>query len=231
MASAVSDKAISAIKQMVVDGTLRPGDRLPTEKELAETIGVSRNSLREAVKALSVIRVLDVRQGNGTYVTALEPAQLLESLSFVLDMHQDSSHLEILELRRLLEPVAVEQACPHLTEQDLDELEAMLGQLTAGSGIETLVESDIAFHRLINHRCPNAYLATLLDSLASSTSRARVWRGLTDASAAQRTLAEHTRILEALRAGRADLARVYASAHVAGVESWLIAQGPPPEED
>ena len=89
MASAVTDRAITAIKQMVVDGELKPGDRLPPEKELSERIGVSRNSLREAVKALSVIRVLDVRQGDGTYVTALEPEQLLESLAFVLDLHRD----------------------------------------------------------------------------------------------------------------------------------------------
>ena len=93
MASAVTDRAITAIKQMVVDGELKPGDRLPPEKELSERIGVSRNSLREAVKALSVIRVLDVRQGDGTYVTALEPEQLLESLAFVLDLHQDASYV------------------------------------------------------------------------------------------------------------------------------------------
>src|SRR5690625_6186886 len=60
---AVTDRAIDAIKQMIIDGSLAPGDRLPPEKELAERVGVSRNSLREAVKALSVIRVLDVRRG------------------------------------------------------------------------------------------------------------------------------------------------------------------------
>lgn len=225
MASAVTDRAITAIKQMVIDGSLKPGDRLPTEKELSEAIGVSRNSLREAVKALSVIRVLDVRQGDGTYVTALEPEQLLESLAFVLDLHQDSSYVEILELRRLLEPVAVEQACLRLTEEDFDRLEQMMQDLDASSGIEELVEADIAFHHLINNRCPNAYLSSLLDSLASSTARARVWRGLTDASAVERTLSEHRRILDALRARRPDLARTYAAAHIAGVESWLIHQG------
>lgn len=228
MASAVTDRAISAIKQMVVDGTLRPGDRLPTEKELAETIGVSRNSLREAVKALSVIRVLDVRQGDGTYVTALEPAQLLESLAFVLDLHRDGGYVEILEIRRLLEPVAVEQACPHLDEEDFARLESTMEDLDASSGIEELVEADLAFHRLINDRCPNDYLSTLLESLGGSTARARVWRGLTDDSAVERTLAEHRRILDALRARRPDLARAYSAAHIAGVESWLLAKGEPP---
>lgn len=227
MASAVTDRAISAIKQMVIEGALKPGDRLPTEKELSETIGVSRNSLREAVKALSVIRVLDVRQGDGTYVTALEPEQLLESLAFVLDLHQDSSYIEILEIRRLLEPIAVEQACLQLTDDDFERLEQTMEDLDASSGIEELVAADIAFHHLINDRCPNDYLSSLLDSLAGSTARARVWRGLTDASAVERTLSEHRRILDALKARRPDLARTYAAAHVAGVESWLLHQGTP----
>ncbi|MDN6330379.1 MAG: FCD domain-containing protein, partial [Brachybacterium sp.] len=173
---------------------------------------------------------LDVRQGDGTYVTALEPEQLLESLAFVLDLHQDSSYVEIIEIRRLLEPAAVEQACPHLTDEDFTKLEQTMADLDDSSTIEELVAADIAFHHLINDRCPNDYLSSLLDSLASSTSRARVWRGLTDDSAVERTLAEHRRILDALRARRPDLARTYAAAHVAGVESWLLAQGEPPTE-
>lgn len=228
MSSAATDRAISAIKQMVVDGDLHPGDRLPPEKELSEHIGVSRNSLREAVKALSLIRVLDVRQGDGTYVTALEPEQLLESLAFVLDLRRETSHIEILEIRRLLEPVAVEQACPRLTEEDLAELERIMADLDQSSGIEELVAADLAFHRLITDRCPNAYLRSLLESLGGSSARARIWRGLTDSSAIERTLAEHRAIIDALRTRRADLARTYAAAHVAGVESWLLREGGPP---
>ncbi|MES2866630.1 MAG: GntR family transcriptional regulator, partial [Actinomycetota bacterium] len=70
---AVTDEAIEKIKAMIVSGELSPGDRLPPEKELSERLGLSRNSMREAVKALEVIRVLDVRRGDGTYVTSLEP--------------------------------------------------------------------------------------------------------------------------------------------------------------
>ena len=102
--------------------------------------------------------------------------------------------------------------------------------LDASSGIEELVDADVAFHRLINDRCPNDYLSTLLESLGGSTARARIWRGLTDDSAVERTLAEHRRILDALRARRPDLARTYAAAHVAGVESWLLQEGEPPAE-
>ncbi|MGY5763616.1 FadR/GntR family transcriptional regulator [Brachybacterium sp. DNPG3] len=218
---AVTDRAIEAIKQMIIAETLGPGDRLPPEKELAESVGVSRNSLREAVKALSVIRVLDVRQGDGTYVTSLAPDLLVEALGFMLDLHRSDDEGHVLEVRRLLEPTAVEQACPHLTAEDFAQLEQLMVDLSERSEVEDLVEADIAFHRLINSRCPNGYLSSMLEGLASATARARVWRGLTEGAAVDRTLAEHRRILDALHAGRGDLARVHAAAHIAGVESWL----------
>ena len=107
---AVTDAAITTIKEMIVSGELRPGQRLPPEKELGERLGVSRNSLREAVKSLELIRVLDVRRGDGTYVTSLRPELLLEAMSFVVDLHQDASVLEIFAVRRILEPAAAELA-------------------------------------------------------------------------------------------------------------------------
>src|SRR5689334_20326844 len=103
---ALTDEAIATIKEMIVAGELRPGQRLPPEKELGERLGLSRGSLREAVKSLEVIRVLDVRRGDGTYVTSLEPQLLLEALSFVVDLHQDASIVEIFEVRRVLEQFA-----------------------------------------------------------------------------------------------------------------------------
>ncbi|MGP5268484.1 FadR/GntR family transcriptional regulator [Brachybacterium alimentarium] len=219
---AVTDRAILAIKTMITDGDLRPGDRLPPEKELSEHIGVSRNSLREATKALSVIRVLDIRQGDGTYVTSLAPELLIDALSFVLDLHEDSSVLQVLEVRRLLEPTAVEKACLLLDDEDLDRLDQMMAPLGPDSDVATLVEADIGFHHLINTRCGNGYLSSLLDGLSSATTRARLWRGLTEDRSVERTLLEHRRILAALRARRPDLARVQAAAHVAGVEAWVL---------
>jgi hypothetical protein len=103
---AVTDEAILRIKEMLLNGQLRPGDRLPPEKELSEELGLSHGSLREAAKALELIRVLDVRRGDGTYVTSLEPRLLLEAMSFVVDLHQDASILDLFEVRRILEPAA-----------------------------------------------------------------------------------------------------------------------------
>jgi len=102
---ALTDDAIDKIKAMIVSGELRPGDRLPREAALAERLGLSRNSLREAVRALALIRVLDVRQGDGTFVTSLEPSLLLDALSFVVDFHRDDTVLQFLEVRRILDEI------------------------------------------------------------------------------------------------------------------------------
>src|SRR6188508_1894289 len=85
---ALTDEAILRIKEMILSGELKPGERLPREADLAETLGLSRNSLREAVRALALINILDVRQGDGTYVTSLDPNLLLDALTFVVDFHQ-----------------------------------------------------------------------------------------------------------------------------------------------
>ena len=84
----VTSNAIESIRAMIRSGELSPGDRLPPEQELAERLGVSRGSLREAVRALSQINVLDVRRGDGTYVTSLAPSELLSGMVFAMELLQ-----------------------------------------------------------------------------------------------------------------------------------------------
>src|SRR5881275_2984119 len=115
----VTDVAIDKIKDMIISGELAPGDRLPKEAELAQRLGLSRSSLREAVKALSLIRVLDVGQGDGTYVTSLEPNLLLDAMTFVVDFHRDDTVLDFLAVRRILEPAATALAALHMTDQQI----------------------------------------------------------------------------------------------------------------
>ncbi|MGW2848231.1 FadR/GntR family transcriptional regulator, partial [Streptomyces sp. NPDC001274] len=184
-------------------------------------IGVSRNSLREAVRALSLIRILDVRQGDGTYVTSLDPQLLLEALSFVVDFHRDDTVLEFLAVRRILEPAATAMAATRITEDRLDELTAQLDALGPRPSVEELVAGDLEFHRGIVQSSGNSVLCSLLDGLSGPTTRARVWRGLTQEDAVSRTLHEHRAIVSALRDRDAEAARAWATVHVASVEQWL----------
>ncbi|MDH2427703.1 FadR/GntR family transcriptional regulator [Sphaerisporangium sp. TRM90804] len=218
---AVTDAAIDRIKGMIVSGELAPGARLPKEADLAERLGLSRNSLREAVRALSLINVLDVRQGDGTYVTSLEPRLLLDALSFVVDFHRDDTVLEFFQVRRILEPEAAAMAATAMAPPDIEELRAILDALPDDPSVEELVANDLEFHQRIATGSGNTVLSSLIESLSGPTLRARIWRGLTQEGATAKTREQHTAIYEAIATGRPDVARAWATVHVAGVEEWL----------
>lgn len=220
---AVTDEAIERIKAMIISGALRPGDRLPNEVDLARELGLSRNSLREAVRALTLLRILDTRQGAGTYVTSLEPGLLLETLSFVVDIHRDDYALQLVEVRRILEPAATAMAAVRIDDATLRELRQSVEDMAAEIELEPLVEIDSNFHRVIARSCGNPSLASILENLVSTTARARVWRGRTEQDARIRTVAEHRAVLAALSAHNAGIAQAAAAAHVGGVELWLRA--------
>ena len=218
---AVTDEAILKIREMLLTGEIGPGDRLAPEPQLAERLGLSRSSLREAIKALEVIRVLDVRRGDGTYVTSLEPGLLLEAVSFVVDLHDDQSVLEILAVRRILESAAAAAAAKNPDPQDLADLHDVLASVDKATDVEGLVKHDLEFHRRIAEAGGNGYLASLLESLSSHTIRARIWRGLTQENAVARTLEEHHAILNAIERRDSELASAAMTLHVSGVEAWL----------
>jgi len=218
---AVTDEAIEKIKEMIVSGALRPGQRLPKEADLATDLGLSRNSLREAVKALSLMNILDVRQGDGTYVTSLESPLLLEALSFIVDFHPDDQVLEFLAVRRILEPAATALAAHRMGAEEVAALRELLASAGPAEGIDKLIAADLEFHRRVTATTGNRVLCSLLDSLSTPTMRARVWRGLTEPAAMERTLSEHAAILDAIEARDAEAARSWSTVHIANVERWL----------
>lgn len=220
----VTSEAIDKIQGLIISGSWGPGDRLPKETELAAQLGLSRNSLREAVRALSQLRVLEVRQGDGTYVTSLEPDLLLESTSFVSHLLVGETALELFEVRRLLEGAAAALAAARIDPAGKEALRAKLEQMTETETVEELVEADVDFHAIIAGATGNTFLTSLLASLSSRTMRARIWRGREVDNALDVTRDEHRRIYEAIAAGDPELARAAAMAHIASGERWLRAQ-------
>ncbi len=216
-----TDDAILKLKAMITDGELPAGSRLPNEADLAERLGLSRNSLREAIRALAMLRILDVKQGDGTYVTSLEPTLLLDTMGFVVDFQQDDSVLHFFEVRRILEPSATAMAARRITPETLAVLEDTLALGGPDASVETLVEQDVLFHRTIAEASGNPVLRALIAGLSGPTLRARIWRGYDQSGARERTIAEHTQIYEALAAGEPDVAAACATVHIAGVESFI----------
>ena len=220
----VTDEAIDKIQNLIISGSWGPGDRLPRESELAAQLGLSRNSLREAVRALSQLRVLEVRQGDGTYVTSLEPELLLESTSFVSHLLVGESALQLFEVRRLLEGAAAALAAARIDEASKEALRGKLERMIESETVEELVQADVDFHAVIARATGNTFLTSLLASLSSRTMRARMWRGREVDNALDVTRDEHRRIFEAIVGGDPELARAAAMAHIASGERWLRAQ-------
>jgi GntR family transcriptional regulator, transcriptional repressor for pyruvate dehydrogenase complex len=219
---AVTDRAIARIQELIRGGALPPGSRLPPETELAAQLGVGRSSIREAIKALEVIRVVDVRQGDGTYVTSLEPHLLLEGVGFAVELVQDDSILEVVEVRRLLEPVATGLAAGLIDNAALERLaEHVDGMERAGGDQEQLIHEDHAFHATVFAATGNRTLMSILDGLSSRTLRARIWRGVIEGEASQQTIREHRAIHQALAVHDRPLAEAAALMHVNTSERWL----------
>lgn len=219
---ALTDEVIARLRGMIQSGELPPGARLPPEHQLAAQMGISRSGVREAVKVLEAARVLDVRRGDGTYVTSLVPALLLEGVGFAVELLQGETLLEVMEVRRLLEPAATAVAAKRMTDKQLEELGELMDQMRAvAADPEKLMQYDIAFHRGVITATGNETLTSLLDGLSGRTARARIWRGLVLGNVAQSTIDEHQAIYLALKAGDQSLAKAAALMHVNTSEAWL----------
>ncbi len=216
-----TDQAIAKIKELISSGEFSAGSRLPTERELTLQFGVSRSSLREAMRALALVGVLESRVGDGTYVTTLEPELLLTGFGFVSDLVGGGSLLEIHQVRRILEPEATRLATPRLTEDDFERLADCLRRMEAAQGVPAFIEADTAFHRVIYDACGNATLASLIENLSSGTLRARMWQSLVAREAVEATLASHVSIYNALVGRDAEMAAAADVMHLAIAEEWL----------
>ncbi|HVH24638.1 MAG TPA: FadR/GntR family transcriptional regulator [Pseudonocardia sp.] len=221
MAAPMTERAIARIRQLIMDGQLTPGSRLPPEHELAALVGSSRNTTREAVRALVTARVLDVRRGDGTFVTSLRPELLLDGIGMAVDLMPDESHLELFEVRRVLEPAASELAAQRIDAEGVAVLRRQLELMRQTTGDpEQFVRHDAAFHEVVAGAAGNATMAALLSGISSRTLRTRI-RRMIDEDVVRRTLDEHTAILDAIAARDPVLARAAATMHIATTEASL----------
>ncbi|MFV0633045.1 FadR/GntR family transcriptional regulator [Demequina sp.] len=218
-----TDTVIHRIKAMILEGSLGPGARLPVEKDLAAQLGVSRGSLREGVRALAHMGVLETRQGDGTYVTSLEAGRLLSPLGFLADLPTPGNAAHLLGVRRALEAESVSLAATHISADALAALAHTLDKGDAAgddADLDAFLDADTEFHLHIAQASGNPALAALVGSLLGSTERARVVRAMHDRGAVAATQAEHRAILAELTRRDPQRARVRMEAHLMGVEEF-----------
>ena len=226
----VTDAAIEKIRGLIINGELSPGDRLPSEQDLATMLGISRSSLREAVKALSQAKVLVVRRGDGTYITSLSPELLLSGLSFAVDLMQDQTLHEVFEVRRLLEPAATALAATRISDAQIEKLRRSLEHMRETDDPEEMVRRDAEFHAEVVRASGNETLCSIISVISARALRARIWRA-SIAGVKSMTLDQHAAILDALEERDASLASSAAMLHLSASQKWFRGFEQPAESD
>jgi GntR family transcriptional regulator, transcriptional repressor for pyruvate dehydrogenase complex len=215
-----SNNVLALFKQMIREGQIRPGERLPNERDLARRLGVSRPSLREAVRALAAMKILDVRHGDGTYVTSLDPELLAQPLQLILSI--DSSFiLDLFELRRIIEPAAAALAAKRATDEELQALRVELERGVASQRHPAaLVEYDTTLHRLLHQAAHNPLLVSVSSSLAGLARKSRL-RTVRLPENARLTIEEHKAFVEAVCARQPSEAAEAMLRHLERIERQL----------
>lgn len=216
-----SDRTIDAIVSLIAAGELVPTTRLPPESELASLVGVSRGSLREAIRVLAYLGIVDVRVGDGTYVTELDGANLLRGLGLLGQVANESTALEVFEIRRILESAAAAIAATRITDEQLAALEAHLTELRSETNSERFVQMDLEFHDLIAAATGNVSLRMLCASFSARTLRARLMRGQHVEGILSRSNVEHDDIFRHIQNREPVLAAASVTSHIAKVEHWI----------
>jgi GntR family transcriptional regulator, transcriptional repressor for pyruvate dehydrogenase complex len=195
VAEAISAEILNLLRQK----ELKPGDKLPPERELAEMLGVSRPSLREALRALSIMKIVEVRQGDGTYVSALRPEDLVEHLEFVF-LLDDSTMLQLFEARKIVETGNISLAAQRISDEELTALRDCLEQSERSTNDpEAFMLADIELHEIITRAARNPLLERFMASIGT-LSRASRQKTTQMAGVTDTVVEHHRRIVDALEA-------------------------------
>jgi GntR family transcriptional regulator, transcriptional repressor for pyruvate dehydrogenase complex len=215
------EEVVGQLHQLIEAGKLKAGDRLPSERELAETFRVSRSSVREAIKTLENEGLVITRPGSGTFITAVNVEAIIAPLASLLSRGKDAL-LDLFEMRRLIEPSIAALAAERATPADILRLKEICAaqnrQIRHGA---SAVDSDAAFHLTIGEATHNAALQRLVASIVEILKPMRE-KGLQTPGRAHKSLASHRQILEAIERHDPEQARRAMQRHIEAVEHNVL---------
>lgn len=222
----ISDAVAASLERRILEGSLKPGDRLPPERELSIDLGVSRPSLREAIQKLASKGMVQSRQGGGTYVTDRLESTFFDPWQHMMGAHPNLRE-DLLEFRRMLEGQAAEWAAERATEADLTRLEhsfTALNAAFAGDDLEIRAKSDIAFHQAIGEASHNVllgHLSAALLRLMQDNIRLNLGELRSIPAAGALLKSQHAAIHGAIRERKPQAARAAAETHIDFVRETL----------
>ncbi|WP_400161862.1 FadR/GntR family transcriptional regulator [Brevibacillus sp. TJ4] len=193
------------IHQIVQERNLRPGDKLPSERELSEQLGAGRSSVREALRALELLGLIETRRGEGTFLKHYRHNRFIDILGFFI-LQDGKSKKDLVEMRKILELDAVRLACRRATDKHFEEMERILkiAEERVERG-EVPAEEDYQFHRVICRSSRNSILHRIWAPLVEYSNSVRV-ESLSREGRARAAVQEHREIMEAIRAGEVSVA-------------------------
>ena len=217
------EQVAEQIRRLISQGRLKPGDLLPPERDLAVKLGVGRSSVRDAVRTLEVMGILEPRQGHGTVVRDLSTDALVVPLASVLTRKREMV-AELLDVRRILEPALAARAARNASDDEIAELEEILRRqeqkLQRG---EPAIEEDSQFHYALALAARNSVLQRVLDVLMDLLRESRT-RSLQVPGRLERSYAGHRRILRAVKRRDAKAAENAMNQHLSEIEAVLMRQ-------
>jgi GntR family transcriptional repressor for pyruvate dehydrogenase complex len=215
---------VQQIRTLIEAGKLKRNDHLPSERDLSETFRVSRTTVREAIRTLESMKLLQSRQGDGTYVVASSEESLIQPLAVALFNEKDDIR-DIFYIRKIIEPHVAELAAENATPQEIEEMERILQQQEESIGHgENIIETDSAFHSLMVKATTNRVMERLIVVLIDLLKQSRE-KYLTEDEhdeRAKRSLEGHHRVLSAVKKGDGDAARKSMLQHLEDIEAIIF---------
>ncbi len=219
------ESIVQQVLELIENGKLKQGDQLPSERELTEIFKVSRTTVREAIRTLESMKLLQSRQGNGTYVLASSEEDLVQPLAAALFNAKDDIR-HIFYVRKIIEPHVAELAAENATAQEIEEMEEILRkQKVCIERGENIIETDSAFHNLMASAAKNRVMERLTAALVDFLKQSRENYLLDDEQGntrPERSLEGHRQVLAAIKKGDSEAAQRLMLQHLEEIEKIVF---------
>jgi GntR family transcriptional repressor for pyruvate dehydrogenase complex len=214
------DRIAERLVSLIAERKLRPGDKLPSERDLAAMMQVSRPSLREALRALDMMKIIEIRHGSGTYVASLKPERLIEHFDFVFSL-DDSTFAQALAARAMLEPSLAAAAAQNATEAELSTIGACMERAAMSVHDPKLfLEADLALHQAITAAVHNQIISRFMSTLGRLGLASRM-RTVALKGVREQSLQDHQAIVEALYRRDPEAAASIMQKHINNISKSL----------
>jgi GntR family transcriptional regulator, transcriptional repressor for pyruvate dehydrogenase complex len=212
--SRLYEQIVQQIEESVLNGSLKPGDQLPAERELAQRLGVSRTAVREAVKALREKGLVEAYSGRGTFITDGTTNAARQSFDLMVKIGQQESSTHLAELRLILEPGIAAVAAARVKEEDITAMrEAVAVMERSQADPAAYIEADLDFHLALAEAAANPLILSLIDSIVGLLREQRI-KIFNVEGGPQRGQVHHKRILDAMERRDSEMARNAMRSHL-----------------